>query len=64
MQLRTVARDSWRMLVSRRRRKINSTVHNLCESVILLELIGFCCFSIHFFVLTDLLGTLVRPSPI
>ena len=62
MQLRTVARDSWRMLVSRRRRKINSTVHNLCESVILLD--GFCCFSIHFFVLIDLLGTLVRPSPI
>ena len=56
----TVAPESWRVLLSQRRRWINSTVHNLCELVLLPELFGFCCFSMRFFVFIDLLGTLVR----
>lgn len=56
----TVAPESWRVLLSQRRRWINSTVHNLCELVFLPELFGFCCFSMRFFVFIDLLGTLVR----
>ncbi|KAK0190305.1 glycosyltransferase family 2 protein [Armillaria mellea] len=48
---RTMAPDSWRVLFSQRRRWINSTIHNLCELVILPELIGFCCFSMRFFLL-------------
>ena len=55
----TVAPESWRILLSQRRRWINSTVHNLCELVLLPELFGFCCFSMRFFVFIDLLGTLV-----
>jgi chitin synthase len=55
----TVAPESWRILLSQRRRWINSTVHNLCELIILPELFGFCCFSMRFFVFLDLLGTLV-----
>lgn len=55
----TVAPESWRVLLSQRRRWINSTVHNLCELVMLPELFGFCCFSMRFFVFIDLLGTLV-----
>lgn len=55
----TMAPESWRVLFSQRRRWINSTVHNLCELVLLPELFGFCCFSMRFFVFIDLLGTLV-----
>ncbi len=55
----TVAPESWRVLLSQRRRWINSTVHNLCELILLPELFGFCCFSMRFFVFLDLLGTLV-----
>lgn len=57
---RTMAPESSRVLFSQRRRWINSTVHNLCELVMLPELFGFCCFSMRFFVFIDLLGTLVR----
>ncbi|KAJ6617006.1 chitin synthase [Mycena sp. CBHHK59/15] len=55
----TMAPESWRVLFSQRRRWINSTVHNLCELVLLPELFGFCCFSMRFFVFIDLLGTLL-----
>uniref|UniRef100_D8PMU6 chitin synthase n=3 Tax=Schizophyllum commune (strain H4-8 / FGSC 9210) TaxID=578458 RepID=D8PMU6_SCHCM len=58
----TVAPDSWRILFSQRRRWINSTIHNLCELVLLPELFGFCCFSMRFFVFLDLLGTLILPA--
>ncbi|KAF7371090.1 Glycosyltransferase family 2 protein [Mycena sanguinolenta] len=58
----TVAPESWKVLFSQRRRWINSTVHNLCELVLLPELFGFCCFSMRFFVFIDLLGTLILPA--
>ncbi|KAI0268292.1 glycosyltransferase family 2 protein [Gloeopeniophorella convolvens] len=60
----TVAPESWRVLLSQRRRWINSTVHNLCELIILPELFGFCCFSMRFFVFIDLLGTLILPATV
>lgn len=55
----TIAPDRWSVLLSQRRRWINSTVHNLCELVFLPELCGFCCFSMRFIVFIDLLGTIV-----
>ena len=58
----TVAPESWSVLLSQRRRWINSTVHNLCELVFLPELCGFCCFSMRFIVFVDLLGTIVSVS--
>ena len=58
-QARTVAPESYRVLLSQRRRWINSTVHNLAELILLPELFGFCCFSMRFFVFVDLLGTVV-----
>ncbi|THH18601.1 hypothetical protein EW146_g2427 [Bondarzewia mesenterica] len=61
---RTMAPESWRVLLSQRRRWINSTVHNLCELVLLPELFGFCCFSMRFFVFIDLLGTLILPATV
>ncbi|OCH89984.1 chitin synthase [Obba rivulosa] len=60
----TIAPESWRVLFSQRRRWINSTVHNLCELIFLPELIGFCCFSMRFFVFIDLLGTLILPATV
>jgi chitin synthase len=47
--------------MSQRRRWINSTVHNLIELIPLQQLCGFCCFSMRFVVLLDLLSTVVQP---
>ncbi|KZS98103.1 glycosyltransferase family 2 protein [Sistotremastrum niveocremeum HHB9708] len=58
----TVAPDRWSVLLSQRRRWINSTIHNLCELVFLPELCGFCCFSMRFVVFLDLLGTIILPA--
>ncbi|KAF9974787.1 hypothetical protein BGZ73_001721 [Actinomortierella ambigua] len=59
---KTVAPDKWRVLLSQRRRWINSTIHNLGELMVLPELCGFCCFSMRFIVFVDLLGTLILPA--
>ncbi|KAI8087608.1 chitin synthase-domain-containing protein [Gilbertella persicaria] len=58
----TVAPDSWSILLSQRRRWINSTIHNLGELVFLPQLCGFCCFSMRFVVMLDLFSTLVQPA--
>lgn len=57
----TIAPDSWSVLLSQRRRWINSTVHNLVELVPMSQMCGFCCFSMRFIVLIDLLSTFVQP---
>ncbi|OCF41838.1 chitin synthase [Kwoniella heveanensis CBS 569] len=57
----TVAPDSAKVLLSQRRRWINSTVHNLAELVFLDQLCGFCCFSMRFVVFIDLISTIVAP---
>lgn len=57
----TVAPDEWSILLSQRRRWINSTIHNLAELVFLDRLCGFCCFSMRFIVFIDLLSTLIQP---
>jgi chitin synthase len=57
----TVAPDDWKVLLSQRRRWINSTVHNLGELVFLEQLCGFCCFSMRFIVMMDLVSTLTQP---
>ncbi|KAI0922672.1 hypothetical protein AcV5_009583 [Taiwanofungus camphoratus] len=57
----TVAPDDWRVLLSQRRRWINSTVHNLGELIFLEHLCGFCCFSMRFVVMIDLLSTIIQP---
>lgn len=60
----TVAPDDWKVLLSQRRRWINSTVHNLGELVFLDQLCGFCCFSMRFVVMVDLLSTITQPVTI
>ncbi|KAF1940026.1 hypothetical protein EJ02DRAFT_424326 [Clathrospora elynae] len=58
----TAAPETWSILLSQRRRWINSTIHNLAELVFLKDLCGFCCFSMRFVVFIDLFGTIVLPS--
>jgi chitin synthase len=60
----TVAPDRWSVLLSQRRRWINSTVHNLLELFMLEQLCGFCCFSMRFVVILDLFATFVQPATI
>src|SRR5579871_3083150 len=54
--------EKWSVLLSQRRRWINSTVHNLLELVFLPGLCGCCCFSMRFIVLLDLLSTILQPA--
>ncbi|CDU26230.1 chitin synthase 6 [Sporisorium scitamineum] len=58
----TSAPDRFAVLLSQRRRWINSTVHNLAELVLMPELCGFCLFSMRFVVFIDLLGTVILPA--
>ena len=58
----TAAPETWSVLLSQRRRWINSTIHNLVELVFLKDLCGFCCFSMRFVVFVDLFGTLLLPA--
>lgn len=57
----TVAPDSGKVLLSQRRRWINSTVHNMAELIFQENMCGFCCFSMRFVVLIDLISTIVAP---
>lgn len=58
----TAAPETWSVLLSQRRRWINSTIHNLGELVWLKDMCGFCCFSMRFVVFIDLFGTIILPS--
>jgi chitin synthase len=52
------------VLLSQRRRWINSTVHNLMELVLVRDLCGTFCFSMQFVIFIELVGTLVLPAAI
>ncbi|KAK7044964.1 glycosyltransferase family 2 protein [Favolaschia claudopus] len=58
---RTVVPDTFSVLLSQRRRWINSTIHNLMELTLVRNLCGTFCFSMQFVVSMDLLGTVVLP---
>ncbi|KAI0165689.1 glycosyltransferase family 2 protein [Xylariaceae sp. FL1272] len=58
----TAAPESWSVLLSQRRRWINSTIHNLFELMLLPNMCGFCCFSMRFVVFIDLFGTIILPA--
>jgi len=58
---RTNAPERWPILLSQRRRWINSTVHNLAELLLLEQLCGCCCFSMRAVVMLDLISTMLSP---
>ncbi|KAL2912747.1 hypothetical protein HK105_207739 [Polyrhizophydium stewartii] len=59
---KTSAPNTWGVLISQRRRWINSTVHNLVELLLLRNLCGFCLFSMRMVVFLDLFATVVAPA--
>ena len=60
---KTVVPDKFKVLLSQRRRWINSTVHNLFEFLVK-DLCGTFCFSMQFVIFIELIGTLVLPAAI
>ncbi|PWY89212.1 hypothetical protein BO70DRAFT_359498 [Aspergillus heteromorphus CBS 117.55] len=61
---KTQVPDRFSVLLSQRRRWINSTVHNLMELVLVRDLCGTFCFSMQFVIFIELVGTLVLPAAI
>ncbi|CUM68413.1 uncharacterized protein PRCAT00006136001 [Priceomyces carsonii] len=61
---KTIVPDTFKVLLSQRRRWINSTVHNLLELVLVKDLCGTFCFSMQFVIFIELVGTLVLPAAI
>ncbi|TIC40573.1 hypothetical protein E3Q08_03710, partial [Wallemia mellicola] len=58
----TAAPETWSILMSQRRRWINSTVHNFTELINLPDICGFLCFSMRFIVIIDLISTILLPA--
>ncbi|KAI8919488.1 chitin synthase 6 [Powellomyces hirtus] len=58
----TIVPDSMSILLSQRRRWINSTIHNLFELLFLPQLCGCMIFSMRFIVFLDLFATLIMPA--
>ncbi|KAF9162729.1 Chitin synthase, class 3 [Actinomortierella ambigua] len=63
-QCKTVVPDTFKVLLSQRRRWINSTIHNLLELVLVTDLCGIAFLSMQFVVLLELIGTVVLPAAI
>lgn len=61
---KTVVPDEFKVLLSQRRRWINSTVHNLMELALVKDLCGAFCLSMQFIIIVQLIGTLVLPASI
>jgi chitin synthase len=61
---KTTVPEKFSVLLSQRRRWINSTVHNLMELILVRDLCGTFCFSMQFVVFIELVGTLVLPAAI
>ncbi|GAA5858466.1 hypothetical protein JCM1840_001219 [Sporobolomyces johnsonii] len=61
---KTIVPDTFSVLLSQRRRWINSTVHNLFELIVVPDLCGVFCFSMRFVIFMELAGTLVLPAAI
>ncbi|KAJ1830526.1 Chitin synthase, class 3 [Coemansia sp. RSA 2711] len=61
---KTIVPDEFKVLLSQRRRWINSTVHNLLELVLVNDLCGTFCLSMQFLIFMDLIGTLALPAAI
>ncbi|KAF9324413.1 Chitin synthase, class 3 [Linnemannia elongata] len=61
---KTQVPNEFRVLLSQRRRWINSTIHNLMELVLIRDLCGTFCFSMQFVIFMELVGTVVLPAAI
>lgn len=59
---KTIVPDEFKVLLSQRRRWINSTIHNLFELVLVRDTCGVFVISMQFVVFVDLVSTLVLPA--
>jgi chitin synthase len=59
---KTVVPDSFKVLLSQRRRWINSTIHNLMELILVPQLCGIFCCSMQFVIFLEIIGTVVLPA--
>ena len=58
----TIVPDSYKVLLSQRRRWINSTFHNMWELLKVRTLCGCCCLSMKTVVAIDMLSTMILPA--
>jgi chitin synthase len=61
---KTTVPNQFMVLLSQRRRWINSTIHNLLELIQVNELCGIFCFSMQFVIFLELIGTVTLPAAI
>ncbi|KAJ8327573.1 hypothetical protein O5D80_003928 [Batrachochytrium dendrobatidis] len=61
---KTTVPNTFAVLLSQRRRWINSTIHNLLELVLVSNLCGIFCFSMQFVIFLELIGTITLPAAI
>lgn len=61
---KTTVPNTFQVLLSQRRRWINSTIHNLMELLLVNELCGVFCCSMQFAILLELVGTVTLPAAI
>ncbi|KAL2914952.1 hypothetical protein HK105_205495 [Polyrhizophydium stewartii] len=61
---KTTVPAEFKVLLSQRRRWINSTIHNLMELILVPNLCGIFCFSMQFVILLELIGTVTLPAAI
>lgn len=57
----TIVPDEFKVLLSQRRRWINSTFHNMWE-LLNVNLCGICCVSMKAVVMLDMLSTMILPA--
>jgi chitin synthase len=61
---KTIAPDTWTVLLSQRRRWVNSTFHNLIELIMVKNMCGVGCFSMRFIIVLDFIATIFLPASV